>query len=217
MKMKSLADGLPPEIAKEIHPEWRANEVEYWSVRDQLLEQYRDQWIGFARGKVVAHGTSPVEVFHAAMDTGLHPYFTCVGREYEPCRMRRAVFPYDSTYPGEPLPILQVEFRTQAGLPGIILGDVIPDTGADGSTLPWRDCQLLHLDPAKGIPGLMVGVSGPIAQTVLFQIWARLDGVDYPCRLQANYFSSARILGRDVLKHLNILFRGPAKETIINP
>ena len=52
--MKSLADQLPPEIASQIHPDWRKNEADYWAVRDQLLGQYRDQWIGFADGKVIA-------------------------------------------------------------------------------------------------------------------------------------------------------------------
>jgi hypothetical protein len=46
-------------------------------------------------------GASAVEVFHAAQESGLHPFVTCVGREDEPCRMRRAVFSYDPTYPTE--------------------------------------------------------------------------------------------------------------------
>ncbi len=37
--MKSLADQLPPEIARQIHPDWRANEAAYWAGRDQLLGQ----------------------------------------------------------------------------------------------------------------------------------------------------------------------------------
>ena len=58
--MKSLADALPPEIARQIHPDWRKNESAYWAVRDQLLNQYQDQWTGFADGIVVASGNSPV-------------------------------------------------------------------------------------------------------------------------------------------------------------
>src|SRR5207244_6780924 len=38
--MKSLADALPPEIARQIHPDWRKNEAAYWAVRDQLLGRY---------------------------------------------------------------------------------------------------------------------------------------------------------------------------------
>ena len=48
--MKSIADQLPPEIAQQLHPDRRKNEAEYWAVRDQFLDQYRGQWIGFAGG-----------------------------------------------------------------------------------------------------------------------------------------------------------------------
>ena len=113
--MKSLIEGLPPEIAQRIHPEWRKNEAEYWLHRGDLLSQYRDQWIGFANGRVVASGTSPVDVFHAAQKSGQHPFVTCVGHENEPSRMRRVSFSYDTTYPGEPLPRITVEFRKQTG------------------------------------------------------------------------------------------------------
>ena len=101
--MKSIADLLPPEIARQIHPDRRKNEAAYWAVPDQLLDQYRGQWIGFAEGKLIASGTSPVTVFHAAEATGLHPFFICVGREEEPCRIRRAASPFDASYPGESL------------------------------------------------------------------------------------------------------------------
>ena len=114
--MGRIADQLPPEIARQIHPDRRKNEAAYWAVRDQLLTQYQGQWIGFADGKVVASGTSPVAVFHAAEATGLHPFFICVGREEEPCRIRRAAFPYDASYPGEALPVMPLEFRPAARL-----------------------------------------------------------------------------------------------------
>src|SRR5438552_14673187 len=117
--MKSIADQLPPEIARQIHPDRRKNEAAYWAVRDRLLHQYRDQWIGFAEGRVVASGSSPVTVFHAAEATGLHPFFICVGREDEPCRIRRAVFPYDASYPAEPLPSVLAEFRTGTNVPAV--------------------------------------------------------------------------------------------------
>jgi hypothetical protein len=93
--VRSLADDLPPEIASQVHPDWRKNEQEYWAARDRLLAQYRDQWVAFADGAVIASGTSPVEVFHAAAESGRHPFVICVGREEEPTRIRRASFPYD--------------------------------------------------------------------------------------------------------------------------
>lgn len=83
--MKSLADELPPEIARQIDPRWRKNEAEYWSACDQLLARYEGQWIGFADGIVIASGTSPVAVFHAAEKSARNPFVTCVGRE-DSCR-----------------------------------------------------------------------------------------------------------------------------------
>ena len=215
--MKSIVDQLPPEIALQIHPDRRKNELGYWSVRDQLLGQYRGQWIGFADGVVVASGSSPVTVFHAAEATGRHPFFICVGREEEPCRIRRATFPYDTGYPGEALPLISVEFRQSTGLSGVVFGRVIPDTGADASVLPWADCQLLQLSPSSGVQGLISGVAGGSSATLAFQIWAQVDGQNYPCRLQADFAGKERILGRDVLNRLDVLFRGPAGEVVINP
>ena len=90
--MNSMADGLPPEIAGQIHPDWRKNEADYWGVRDQLLNNYRYQWIGFAEGSVIATGRIPVEVFHRALEIAPHAFFTCVGHEHEPCMIRRNSF-----------------------------------------------------------------------------------------------------------------------------
>ncbi len=215
--MQSLADQLPPEIARQIHPDWRKNEADYWAARDQLLSQYAGQWIGFADGAVVASGTSPVAVFHAAEASGRHPFVTCVGREDEPCRMRRASFPYDATYPGEPLPIVTAEFRTVSGMPGSTLDRLIADTGADASALPWADCQGLGLNPTQGRPIQMAGVAGGVAMSLLFLAWVFLDGQEYACRLQADFVGHERILGRDVLNRMPVLFNGPGGEVVVNP
>ncbi len=59
--MRSLVEGLPPDVARRIHPDWRRNEAEYWARRHELLDQYRGKWIGFANGRVIVAGTSPVE------------------------------------------------------------------------------------------------------------------------------------------------------------
>ena len=155
--MKSLLDGLPPEVAQQIHPDWQRHETAYWAVRDTLLPHYRNQWIAFAHGRVLVSGTSAVEVLHAAQASGLHPFVTCVGREHEPSRMRRAVFAYDTTYPQEALPVIPVECRPQEAVPGLVYAQVIPDTGADASALPWADCAQLALDPRQGVPGLIGG------------------------------------------------------------
>ena len=96
--MKSLADALPPEIASQIHPDWRKNEADYWTVRDSLLQQNRDQWVAFADGTVIAFGRNPTNVFHDGMATGRHPYFTRVGHENEPERVRRTTYACHTSY-----------------------------------------------------------------------------------------------------------------------
>lgn len=215
--MQSIADGLPPDIAQQVHPDWRKNEADYWTRHDELLAQYKDQWVAFAEGRVIAHGDSPVEVFHKARASGKHPYVTCVSREHEPCRMRRATFAYDHGYPSEALPLVTVEFKKQPNQLGITFDRVIPDTGADATALPWADCQLLELDPSEGMPGLIGGVGQSSAATLVFCVWANLDGIDYPCRLQPEFAGDEQILGRDVLNRFDVLFRGPSGEVIVNP
>lgn len=215
--MPSIVDQLPPEIARQIHPNRRKNEERYWAMRDQLLAQYDGQWIGFAEGRVIASGKVPVEVFHEAENSGKHPFFICVGKEDYPCRIRRTVFPYDAKYPGEALPQMTVEFRQTQGATGTVLDYVIPDTGADASVLPWADCQRLQLDPKQGVQGLLSGVAGAAAATLAFRIWTFIDGQEIPCRLQADFAGNERVIGRDVLNRLEVLFRGPAGEVVISP
>lgn len=215
--MKSLADGLPPKIARQIHPNWRKNEAGYWTVRDQLLAQYQGQWIAFAGGAVIAACKTSLEVLHTPGVGERHPFVICVGREDEPYRIRRATFAYDPTYPGQALPLLSAEFRSACGSAGSVLDRVIPDTGADVSVLPGSDCQQLHLDPAVGVSGLMGGIGGAGAATIGFPARVWLDGQEYPCQLQADFAGQERIPGRDVLNRLDILFRGPAGEVVVNP
>lgn len=215
--MNSAYDALPPEIAKLVSPRWRKNELDYWQKRDELLEQYRNQWIGFADGAVIACGRSPVAVFHEAENTGLHPFVTCVGREDEPDRIRRSVFPFDASYPGEPLPRLSVEVRTTSGLVGQLFHEVIADTGADTSVLPWGDTFKLKLDPAAGRPGWMGAIGGSRMPTLRYQIWIVLDGVEHPCRVLVDLSGGERILGRDILNRFAVLFDGPSGEVVVNP
>lgn len=212
-----IIDRLPPEIVQQMHPDRLRNESDYWAARESLLPEHLNQWIGFADGAVIASGSSPVAVLHEAEASGRHPFFVCVGREDEPCRIRRASFPHDASYPGEPLPQASVEFRLASGMPGVMLDRVIPDTGADASVLPWADCLAVGLTPARGTQTLLGGVAGGSAPSLAFHVWARLDGQDYPCRIQADFGGCERILGRDVLNRLRILFDGPASEVVVNP
>ncbi len=64
---------------------------------------------------------------------------------------------------------------------------------------------------------MVSGVKGAPAQTLGFVMWVTLDGQEYECRMQIDFQGRERILGRDVLNYLDVLFRGPAAEVIINP
>ena len=215
--MQSLADRLPPEIASQIHPDWRKNEAAYWVARDKLLETYRDQWVAFSDGAVIVSGRNPTDVFHDGQATGRHPFFTCVGHESEPTRIRRETFSYDRNYPGEAMPVVSIEFRSDPTQPGTILDQVIPDTGADASVLPWSDCQRLQLEYGTGVPITMGGVGQSSAPALEFTMWAVIDGSAHRCRLHADFRGNDRILGRDVLNRIDVLFRGTTGEVIVNP
>jgi hypothetical protein len=63
----------------------------------------------------------------------------------------------------------------------------------------------------------MTGVGGGSASTLGFLVWVHLDGLEYECQLHADFVGSERILGRDVLNSLEVLFRGPSREVVVNP
>ncbi len=215
--MQSLADRLPDELARQVDPEWRRNEAAYWAVREELLEVYHGKWIGFAGGKVVAIGIRPVLVERAAEDAAEHPFVTCVGHEDEPFRVRRASFPYDITYPGEPLPVVQVELRRLTGVTGVVFDRFIADTGSDVTILPTLDLLKLGLSPNRGRPSLLRGVAGGSAATFRYSLWLHLDGLEVPCQLHVDPIGHERLLGRDVLNSFDVLFRGPSGEVVFSP
>ena len=170
-----LLDGLPPEIAQRIPARLATQRDGYWAVRcvlpDIVINGCLCQW------PRPLSRASAVEVLHAAQASGLS-VCDLVREHNHP--MRRAVFAYDTTYPHEALPMLPVEFRTHEAAPGLVYEQVIPDTGADASALPWADCAQLALDPSYGVPGLIGGVGTTAAPTISFAIWAHLDGQTYP-------------------------------------
>ena|SRR6185312_7406903 len=215
--MNSAYDALPPEIQKLINPKWRQNELEYWRQREQLLEKYKDRWIGFADGKVIAEGKNPTAVSHEAEQGCEAPYVTCVGHEDEPTRFRTTTFTYDPGYNGEPLPMMSVEIRSISGVPGLVLYDMIADTGADATTITWGDSQRLQLDAKKGRPVWISGVTGGQSPSIRYNMWAFIDGEEHPCLLHVNPSGGERLLGRDVMNQLVVTFDGPAGEVIVNP
>ncbi len=215
--MRSLADGLPPELAHQVHPDWHKNEKLYWSVRDRLLDQYEGQWVAYADNTVIASGKSAVDVLMTGQASGKHPFIIRVGHEDEPSRIRRISFPYDKGYGGEAMPVLEVEYRATSGAAGVVLNQVIPDTGSDTSLIPWADFQRLQSGTSVAVPSVVQGIGAAPMQTLVLGVWVSLDGQEFACRLHADFDGDERILGREVLNRLEILFRGPAGEVVVNP
>ena len=89
-------------VCDKAHSDRRKNEAAYWAVRDQLVQQYHGQWIGFADGKVIASGSSPVAVFHAVEASGKRLFLVRVGNEEQPCRTRRVAFLTEMFSPRRP-------------------------------------------------------------------------------------------------------------------
>jgi hypothetical protein len=61
------------------------------------------------------------------------------------------------------------------------------------------------------------GCVGGAAPTIHFVAWVYIDGREHRCRLQADFVGDERILGRDVLNRLEMLFRGLTGEVLVNP
>ena len=78
----------------------------------------------------------------------------------------------------------------------------------------WQELRLSHTLTLE-LPQLRR--DGAIRQAEIGMNFVRLDGQDYPCRVQADFAGVERILGRDVLNRLEVLFRGPAGEVVVNP
>jgi hypothetical protein len=50
-----------------------------------------------------------------------------------------------------------------------------------------------------------------------FLAYIIIDNSELACKVQVDFQGQERLLGRDVLNKLNVLFRGPAGELVINP
>jgi predicted aspartyl protease len=209
---------LTSDQQQRLHPDFLANEQSYLQMRDQLLGQYRGQWVAVHQGKVVAAGHKLIEVMERASTGGGHPYIALVGSEDAAVfRVRRAEFAYDQTYQPFPLPRVHAIFWNHAETHSQQLTDVIPDTGADVSVLPDADCTAIDLFRSPYITAMAGGVLGANVTTLLYQGKVELDGQRYTALIQPIPAGQERIVGRDVLNQQRVLFDGPAGQVVINP
>jgi hypothetical protein len=66
---------------KRLHKDFVENERLYWRMREQLLGQYRGQWVAIEGGRVVASGDDLFDVTDKVGKLGCHAYIARVGQE----------------------------------------------------------------------------------------------------------------------------------------
>ena len=95
--------------------------------------------------------------------------------------------------------------------------DAIADTGADLSVLPQNDCLAIDLFNSPYFTGVSSGVVGSSVVTLIYHAKAEIDGNRYAALIQPVVSGKERIVGRDVLNQLRILFDGPGARVIVDP
>lgn len=216
MTMRSSTAHLPARQRQRVDADFLANEQAYIAMRDELLRSYFGQWVAIHEDRVVAVGDSLASVTDAAAASGGHPYVARVGKEDSVVfRVRRADFDYDSNYQPFPLPRVAAIFWNHAESSSLDCRDVIPDTGADSSLLPERDCEAFNLFSSPYLVGLVSGVIGPTVSTLIYRGKVDVAGVRVAAFVQAVEDGHERIMGRDVLNEYRVLFDGPARRVSI--
>jgi predicted aspartyl protease len=209
---------LTAEEQQRLHADFLANEQSYLQMRDQLLTQYRGQWVAIHQGTVVAADKDLLRVTEEAGAVGGHPYIALVGAEDAVVfRVRRVAFSYDPTYQPFPLPRVTVTFWNHAETHSQTFDDVIPDTGADLCVLPNSACQAIDLFNLPYFTGIASGVVGGSVATLIDRGKVEIDGNRFPALIQALTGATEQILGRDVLNRQRVLFDGPAGQVVVDP
>ena len=216
--LRTQTSNLPPEQQQRLHADFLANEQAYLQMRDGLLSRHRGQWVAVHQGKVIAADANLLTVMDAAAQSGGHPYIALVGAEEQAVfRVRRAAFAYDQAYQPFALPRMTVTFSNFAGTHSQTAPDVIPDTGADLSVLPDSDCAAIDLYSSPYLTGLSRGVLGATITALIYRGLAEIAGNRFAALIQPIVGGQERIVGRDVLNHLRLLFDGPAGQVIVDP
>jgi len=214
----SHTTNLPPEQRQRVHADFLANEETYLSLRDSLLRTHRGQWVAIHNGKVIAADASLLKVSEAVTAENGHPYIARVGEEDQTVfRVRHASFAYDSNYQPFALPRVTVTFSNDIASHAQTFADVIPDTGADLSVLPHADCAVIDLFNSPYLTGLTSGVLGGGGPALIYRGHAEIDGNRYTALIQPVAGGNERIVGRDVLNQLRVLFDGPSRQVTVDP
>jgi hypothetical protein len=83
--------------------------------------------------------------------------------------------------------------------------------------LPKNDCSAIDLFSSPYFTAVSSGVVGSSVTTLIYRGKAEIDGNRYPALIQPVAGGQERILGRDVLNQLRVLFDGPGARVVVDP
>jgi len=216
--LRTATSNLPPEQQQRLHADFLANEADYLRMRDRLLNQYRGQWVAIQGGHVISASKDLQVVTEKAAALGGHPYIAFVGGEEQIVfRVRRVEFQYDTSYQPVSLPRVTVAFSNFAQTHSQTFGDVVPDIGADLCVLPDSDCNSFDLFSSPYFTAISSGVVGASVTTLIYHGKAAVAGGLFSALIQPVAQGQDRLIGRDVLNQLRVLFDGPAQKVVIDP
>ena len=154
------SERLPERLRQLLTEAYLANEKVYWQQREQLVQSLANKWVAVHNGQVVTVGEDMATVMDEVGKQGIcDAYIEKVGGESDTVftiRHRREIgFAYDSSYT-PPIPRIEVKFLNFQQSHHSTYADVIPDTGADNTVLPFEDCAAISIFPRRFIALFLV-------------------------------------------------------------
>ena len=211
------SEQLPERLRQLLTDAYLANEKVYWQQREQLVQRLANKWVAVHNGQVVTVGEDMATVMDEVGKQGLcDAYIEKVGGESDTVftiRQRREIgFAYDSSY-APPIPRIEVKFLNFQQSHHTTYADVIPDTGADNTVLPFEDCAAVSIFSSPFYSSFSRGIDSAPTPTLLYRCFAEIGGHLSAALIEPHPTFDGRLLGRDVLNTFVTIFDGPRRMT----
>jgi hypothetical protein len=206
------SEQLPERLRQLLTEAYLENEKVYWQQREQLVRRFANKWVAVHNGQVVTVGEDMATVMDEVGKQGLcDAYIEKVGGESDTVftiRQRREIgFPYDSSYT-PPIPRIEVKFLNFQQSHHATYADVIPDTGADNTVLPFGDCAAVSIFSSPFYSSFSRGIDSAPTPTLLYRCFAEIGGHLSAALIEPHPTFDGRLLGRDVLNTFLTIFDG---------
>ena len=211
------SERLPERLRQLLTEAYLANETVYWQQREQLVQSLANKWVAVHNGQVVTVGEDMATVMDEVGKRGLcDAYIEKVGGESDTVftiRQRREIgFAYDSSYT-PPIPRIEVKFSNFQQSHHATYTDVIPDTDADNTVLPFEDCAAVSIFSSPFYSSFSRGIDSAPTPTLLYRCFAEIGGHLSAALIEPHPTFDGRLLGRDVLNTFVTTFDGPRHTT----